>query len=80
MGAALALTCFPQLFNLFRTLIDRWDKYFYEHRKKSEKKYLDIIDKNFTTVREIQAVRSSFKRCNSSSIKKVDGIAVTSKK
>uniref|UniRef100_A0A915PR39 ATP synthase subunit b n=1 Tax=Setaria digitata TaxID=48799 RepID=A0A915PR39_9BILA len=32
----------------------RWDKYFYEKCKETEKKYLDIIDNNFKAVREVQ--------------------------
>lgn len=34
----------------------RWDKYFYECCKEVEKKYLDIIDNNFKTVREVQEI------------------------
>lgn len=36
---------------------DRWDKFFYESTKKVEKKYMDIIDNNFKTVRDIQKVK-----------------------
>ncbi|VDP20761.1 unnamed protein product [Onchocerca flexuosa] len=48
---------FMSNFHKYTGTSDRWDKYFYENCKKAEKKYLDIIDNNFKTIREVQEVR-----------------------
>ncbi|VDK61759.1 unnamed protein product [Onchocerca ochengi] len=45
---------FMNNFHKYTGTSDRWDKYFYESCKKAEKKYLDIIDNNFKTIRETQ--------------------------